>query len=188
MAHKDKTQSDAAGGQLRAERIEQALRQLLPRLRRQYPALADATMITEVIEEAKRRITRHEERAGDVAMPHHKAWRILRRVAVSRIRKCLTDPVQKTPECELSDAPSAVAPAAVSDPEQSDREILWRHALDNLSREERLVCVWRKAGFSSQEIAQHMQKPIALVDNVFTRAKQKLKKALEGLERADESS
>ena len=50
----------------------------------------------------------------------------------------------------------------------------WR----TLSPEERLVCVWKKAGFSSQEIAQFQGRSVAAVDTLFSRAKQKIRSAL----------
>lgn len=50
--------------------------------------------------------------------------------------------------------------------------------LARLSPEERLVCVWKKAGYSSLEIAQFQGRSVAAVDTLFSRAKQKLRRAL----------
>jgi len=55
---------------------------------------------------------------------------------------------------------------------------LLREMLGRLSREERLVCLWKKAGFSSQEIAKYQGRSVAAVDTLFSRAKQKLRRAL----------
>jgi hypothetical protein len=53
-----------------------------------------------------------------------------------------------------------------------------REALDTLSQEERMVCLWKKAGFSAQEIAKFQGRSVVAVDTLFSRAKQKIRSVL----------
>ena len=41
-----------------------------------------------------------------------------------------------------------------------------------------MICLWKKVGFSSQEIALHQQRTVMAIDTIFSRAKQKIRKAL----------
>ena len=41
-----------------------------------------------------------------------------------------------------------------------------------------MICLWKKAGFSSQEIALNQQRTVVAIDTIFSRAKQKIRKAL----------
>ena len=53
-----------------------------------------------------------------------------------------------------------------------------REVLGKLSKEERLVCIWKRAGFSSRDIAKFNGKSVASVDRLFARARRKLHDAL----------
>jgi RNA polymerase sigma factor (sigma-70 family) len=55
-----------------------------------------------------------------------------------------------------------------------------RQVLDELSQDERLVCVWKLAGFSTQDIAAHMNRSESAIDALFARAKSKLRRSLGG--------
>jgi len=167
-----------SNGKPLAERIQRVLGRLLPRLRRQFPALHDDIMLTEVMEEAGRRIASREERGGPIEKLHGYAWVTIRSVATSRMRRGSIRLIQKTLESEASNARLATVPSASGTAEEIERDILLREVLGKLSQEERLVCLWKKAGFSSQEIAQHQGRSVAAVDTLFSRAKQKLRKAL----------
>jgi RNA polymerase sigma factor (sigma-70 family) len=168
-----------SNGKPLAERIQRVLSRLLPRLRRQFPALQqDDAALTEVMEEAGRRIASREDRGGPIEKLHGYAWVTIRSVATSRMRRGSIRLIQKTLESEASHARLASQPAEWGTAEEIERDILLREVLGKLSQEERLVCVWKKAGFSSQEIAQHQGRSVAAVDTLFSRAKQKLRKAL----------
>lgn len=161
-----------------ADRIQRALSRLLPRLRREFPALRDEVALTEVMEEAGRRIANREERGGPLEKLHGYAWVTLRSVATSHVRRGSIRLVQKTLEPEASHAALAAVPAASGTPEEIERAVLLREVLDRLSPEERLVCIWKKAGFSSREIAEHQGRSVVSVDTLFSRAKDKLRRAL----------
>ena len=53
-----------------------------------------------------------------------------------------------------------------------------RKALGELSKEERLVCIWKRAGFSSRDIATFNGQSVASVNRVYARARRKLRDAL----------
>jgi DNA-directed RNA polymerase specialized sigma24 family protein len=61
--------------------------------------------------------------------------------------------------------------------ERSDHE-KFRKALGKLSREERLVCIWKRAGFSSRDIATFNGRSVASVNRTFARARRKLRDAI----------
>jgi DNA-binding CsgD family transcriptional regulator len=71
--------------------------------------------------------------------------------------------------------------------EEIERGILLREVLAQLSPEERLICVWKKAGYSSQEIAQYQGRSVSAVDTLLCRARQKIRRLL-GVEPADSES
>ena len=64
-------------------RIERVLCQLVTRLRREFPALKDEVTVTEVMEEAGRRIRARADRRGEVERLHGYAWVTARSVATS---------------------------------------------------------------------------------------------------------
>ena len=76
-----------SNGKPLAERIQRALTGLLPKVRRQFPTLQDDLALTEVVEEAGRRIASREERGGPIEQLHAYAWVTLRSVATSHVRK-----------------------------------------------------------------------------------------------------
>jgi RNA polymerase sigma factor (sigma-70 family) len=162
-------------------RIERVLAGLLPRMRRQFPRLQDEVVITEVLEEAARRIASREERGGPIEHLHGYAWVTVRSVASSYLRRPATRVIHNSVEGPDTDALIARTEAKDGSAEQIERNILLREALSALSAEERLVCVWKKAGFSSQEIAELQGRTAAAVDTLFCRAKQKVRETL-GLE------
>lgn len=160
------------------ERIERVLAGLLPKLRRQFPTLQDELVITEVMEEAGRRIADREERNGPLEHLHGYAWVTVRSVATSYLRRPATHLIRRTLESGASQTQIALASATYGSPEQVERRILVREALAALSAEERLVCSCKTAGFTSQEIARFQGRSVVAVDTLFSRAKAKLRRIL----------
>lgn len=176
-----------SNGKPLAPRIEGVLARLLPRLRRQFPALQDDVALTEVMEEAGRRISVREERGGPIEKIHGYAWVTIRSVATSHMRRGSIRLIQNTLESEASHAEIASVPAENGSAEQIERDILLREVLDTLSPEEKLVCVWKKAGFSSQEIAKFQGRSVVAVDTLFSRAKERVRSALGITKRSSEN-
>ena len=157
-------------------RIARVLARLLPRLRRQFPQLRDEVTLTEVMERAGARLASKERRAGSIEKLHGYAWVTLRSVATSELRRSAARLIRNTLESEAGSVRLASAPATFGTPAEVERNILLRELLATLSQEERLVCIWKKAGFSSQEIAKYQGRSAASVDTMFSRAKQKLRR------------
>lgn len=159
-------------------RIECVLSQLVTRLRREFPALQDEVTVTEVMEEAGRRIRAREERGGEVERLHGYAWVTVRSVATSRMRLGSMRLIQRSIEPDAAGAQLSASHGTMGTAEDIERRLLLRELLSKLSREERLVCLWKQAGFSSQDIADHRGRSVEAVDTMFSRAKHKLRMTL----------
>jgi len=158
-------------------RIERVLLRLLPRLRREFPSMQDDVALTEIMEEAGRRI-RHREERGPIERVHGYAWVTVRSIALSRMRLGSSKLNQKTLDSEAGNARLLATPTSRGTAAEVEHRILLGELLRTLSREERMICLWKKAGFSSQEIALHQQRTVMAIDTIFSRAKQKIRKAL----------
>ena len=178
MEHSDNRILLDSGGQRFDSRIARALTRLLPRLRRHFPQLREEFALTEILERAGDRIAARERQAGPIEKLHGYAWVTIRTIATSAMRRNSARLMAKTLESEVSRARLASVPAVFGTAEEVERNILLREVLERLSHEERLVCLWKKAGFSSQEIAKHLGRSVTAVDVLFLRAKQKLRNAL----------
>ena len=164
-------------GQPFAPRIERVLIELLPRLRREFPSLQDEVGLAEIMEEAGRRI-RHREERGPIERLHGYAWVTVRSIVMSRMRLGSAKLDQKTLDSEAGSARLLATPTSRGTAAEIEQRILLGELLRTLSREERMICLWKKAGFSSQEIALHQQRTVMAIDTIFSRAKQKIRKAL----------
>ena len=158
-------------------RIERVLIQLLPRLRREFPSLQDEVGLAEIMEEAGRRI-RHRERRGPIERLHGYACVTVRSIATSRMRLGSSKLHQKTLDSDAGNARLLATPTSRGTAAEVEQAVLLRELLQTLSREERMICLWKKAGFSSQEIALHQRRTVVAIDTIFSRAKQKIRKAL----------
>jgi DNA-directed RNA polymerase specialized sigma24 family protein len=158
-------------------RIERVLIQLLPRLRREFPSLQDEVGLAEIMEEAGRRI-RHRETRGPIERLHGYAWVTVRSIATSRMRLGSSKLHQKTLDSDAGNARLLATPTSRGSAAEVEQAVLLRELLQTLSREERMICLWKKAGFSSQEIALHQRRTVVAIDTIFSRAKQKIRKAL----------
>jgi DNA-directed RNA polymerase specialized sigma24 family protein len=85
---------------------------------------------------------------------------------------------QKTLDSDAGNARLLATPSSRGTAAEVEQTVLLRELLRTLSREERMICLWKKAGFSSQEIALHQRRTVVAIDTIFSRAKQKIRKAL----------
>jgi DNA-directed RNA polymerase specialized sigma24 family protein len=72
-------------------------------------------------------------------------------------------------------------------PEELERRLLFRQVLKSLSAEERLICGWKRAGYSSREIADRRGTTAAAVDKMLSRARERVRGqlSLKSVERSD---
>jgi len=165
-------------GQPLSSHVQQVLRDLGPRLQRQFPSLKDEVLVTEILEEAGRKILHHEEQAGPIERLHAYAWVTVKSVATSRMRRGVMRIARATIESEQGEAAIGSMPASAGTPEQIEADILLREMLAQLTPEERLVCAWKRLGFSSREIATQQGTSIERVNTFFFRLKRKIHEAL----------
>jgi RNA polymerase sigma factor (sigma-70 family) len=161
-----------------AAHIERVLARLVPRLRRQFPALRDEFVVIEILEEAGRRIASREERSGPIEKLHGYAWVTIRAVATSEMRRPSVRLGQRTLGPEISATLIASTPAEHGTAEEIERGILWREIFAALSPEERMLFALRHLGFSSPEIARLQGRSVVAVDTTFSRARQKVRDML----------
>ena len=158
--------------------IADALSGLVPRFRKHFPALQDEDDLTAVFEQAGRKIAHREQERGPIERLHGYAWVTLRSTAASWLRRGSGRLAQHTLPSDESEAALAILPAAIGTPDQIENAILMREVEPHLSRQERLVLGWKKAGFTSEEIAQFRRTSVGAVDAVFSRAKHKIRALL----------
>jgi DNA-directed RNA polymerase specialized sigma24 family protein len=156
-------------------RVESALASLVPRLQRYFPTFRDDSALIDVLEAAGRHITHREADAGPIERLHAYAWVTLRNVATSRMRAGAGRIVQRTLASADSQIVLNATPARYGTAEDIERRVLLREVLEALTEEERLVCIWKKAGFSSSEIAARRGGSAASVDVLVFRIKQKVR-------------
>lgn len=58
---------------------------------------------------------------------------------------------------------------------KAERIALLKKAVQSLTDAERMVCIWRKAGYSDQEIGTHLGMSALSVAETFSRAMNKLR-------------
>lgn len=159
-------------------RIEGVLSRLLPRLRREFPALQDEVAQVEVLEEAGRRLVFREERTGPIEKINGYAWVTIRSIAMSRLRQGSGRLLQRTLTSDASDAALSRVAALDGSAAQIEQSILLREILASLTRDEQRVCLWKFMGFSSQEIAKRRGSTVAAVDMLFFHAKEKIRRTV----------
>lgn len=157
-------------------RVEHALLGLIPRFQREFPVFQDDSLLAQALDVAGHKIARRERQAGPVENLHGYAWVTLRSVAVSWLRSGSGRIVQRT----VSYSARAIdgLPAKSSAAHEIEGQILLREILDRLTPDERLVCIWKKAGYSSAEIAAHRGTSAGAVDTLFSRTREKVRRML----------
>jgi DNA-directed RNA polymerase specialized sigma24 family protein len=156
-------------------RIEEALVALVPRFLRHFPRFRDDPALTEALEEVARRISQREQTSGPIAALHGYAWVALRSVAVSILRRGPATLRRRTIDPEEAEEVLRSIPSRLGTPAEIERGVLFRQILAMLTLEERLVCAWKRAGFSSQEIARRRGTTAAAVDKLLSRARERVR-------------
>jgi DNA-directed RNA polymerase specialized sigma24 family protein len=158
-----------------ASHLQEVLKTLVPKLLRQFPVLKDDFLLTEVLEEAGRRVADHERKKGALDRLRGFTWVTVRNVATSRVGRQSARLSQRTLPAEESHAALSAVTAEWSSQREIERDILFREVLTSLAPDERVVCVWKVLGFSSREIARHRRSSVAAVDALVWRVKQKIR-------------
>ena len=171
-----------ANGKPLDERLHKALNDLLPRFRRRFPAIQDEVEITEVFEEAARRIEKRERQSGPIEKLRGYAWKALESIGVSAHRRSTMQVRLKRVESRTGPDIVSRLPASDGSVEQIERDILLREIEASLSPEEARIFHLKALGFSSDEIAQHRGSSVNSVDKVMSRLKHKFRALMDGKE------
>ena len=170
---------DGAGNPL-STRLQRVLAGIPPRFQTRFPALGDELLVTEVLEEAGRRIADHERASGPVDNLDAYAWVTVLNVARSRMRHSSMRLARSTLGSQESQAVFGTLSSTHGSPEHIEAGILVQEVLAQLTAEERWLCSRKQLGFSSREIAREQGTSVARVNTLFYRVKRKIRNALCG--------
>ena len=156
------------------DRLTKVLNALLPRFRRRFPAIQDDVEITEIFEEAARRISKRERASGPIEKLGGYAWEALESIGVSLQRR-------GSMQVRFNRVESRTGPEIVSQlrawdgsVEEVERGILLRELEAHMTPEEALIFNLKAFGYSSEDIAKLRGSSVNSVDKVMSRLKQKI--------------
>ena len=164
-----------ADGQPFAQQTERVLLSLLPRLQRQFPLLEEDDALIDTLEEAGRRILRHERLKGAIASLHGYAWVTLRSVAISHARRSTGRLRANSVPWDQVSSMMRTARSSLGTPEQIEHGVLVRQLLRRLTPQEQEMWAWKSEGLSSFEIAERWGSTVAAVDSRWLRIRRKLR-------------
>jgi DNA-directed RNA polymerase specialized sigma24 family protein len=156
--------------------LEQRLRRLIPRLRKTFRTLNDDQEVTEILEEAGRRIRQRQQGSEPLEEPQGFAWVTVKNVAKSRLGLDASRLRRETLRPEASDVLLSRAEATIGSQKRIEQSIEVQELFRRLSPQQRLVCNRKMIGRSSEEIAYERGSSKAAVDMIFSRAKRKLRR------------
>jgi RNA polymerase sigma factor (sigma-70 family) len=158
-------------------RIQAVLRELVPRFRRRFLTLRDELLVIEIFEQAGRSIAENMTTFNAAKNPSAYAFRILCTAALLRLRQ----PSSRLDRATIGSNEGLFmiesAPAREGTPEQIEASILLQEYMEPLTDHERELCMWKKSGHTSREIAKMLGTTPGYVDNLFYRIKRKCEEA-----------
>src|SRR5262249_40677923 len=117
---------------------------------------------------------KRERRAGPIERLHAYAWVTLRSIAVSWMRRGSSQLGRQT--VQSSEALLSTLRAWAGSAEEIERDLLLRELLAQLTPDEQSILLYKRAGYSSEEIARRRGCSAGAVDVLFTRVKQKIRR------------
>ena len=156
------------------DRLSKVLNALLPRFRRRFPAIQDDVEVTEVFEEAARRITKRERASGPIEKLGGYAWKALESIGVSLQRRgSMQVRFNSVDPRSGADIVSQLR-AWDASVDEIERGILLRELEAQMTPEEAWIFHQKALGFSSEEIARFRGTSVNSVDKAMSRLKQKI--------------
>lgn len=162
------------------DRVSKVLNALLPRFRRRFPALQDDVEVTEVFEEAARRIAKRERTSGPIEKLGGYAWKALVSIAISLQRRGSMQVRFNSVEPHSGVDVVGRLRAWDGSVEEIERGILLRELEAQMTPEEAWIFHQKALGFSSEEIARHRGTSANSVDKAMSRLKQKIQALIQG--------
>ena len=163
-------------GQPLSQHLTKVLVGLAPRCRRQFPSLRDDYMLVEILEEAARKIERRQRRVGRIERLHAYAWVTVRSVATSRLRRGDGRLALCTVRSGEGETVLIFTPSRDGGALDIERRILVRELLTAMRPDERLACIAKAQGFSSQEVALRLGTSADAVDKMLSRLRCRLRR------------
>lgn len=157
-------------------RIEGVLNRLVRKFRRWFPTLRDDLVITEVFENAGRKLAKREKEGGRVDKLYEYAWVTLKNAGTSWLRRPSSQLEQRSISADESETILSAIPAEYGSANAIEHGILMEEVMSHLSPEERLVFtlkVW--CGFTSEQVAYFRGTSVNAVDILFSRTKRKIR-------------
>lgn len=170
-----------------APRIQGVLRVLRLRFGSRLPRIVDDVFVTEVFEEAGRKIVAHEAEHGRVEDLEAFAWTVVLNVARSRLGRSSMRVISATLDQEAGDAVLRALHARDGSPEQIETDILVQQLLARMTPEERDLYYRKAWGHSVREIARACGKSEGHVNTLVYRMRLKIQDLLRST-RTDESA
>ena len=164
-----------ANGKSLDERLHNALSGLLPRFRRRFPAIQDDVEITEVFEEAARRIEKRERLSGPLEKLCGYAWKTVESIGVSAQRRSSMQVWIKRVESRTGPEIVSRIQAWDGSVEQIEQTVLLHEIEAHMAREEAWIFNLKALGYSSEEIAKLRGSSVNSVDKVMSRLRQKFR-------------
>ena len=161
-------------GQPLSARLQNVLVPLGTQLRRDYPALTDECMLTEVLEESGRRIAAREERKGEVTNLPDYAWIVAKRIAALRIRCGEWAVASATLPSDASETALRYLPAGFATSEQIFNELLCKELTSDLGPSDWAIVRGKQLGHSDDELALGCGTSSRTVYNTWKRLKRKI--------------
>jgi DNA-directed RNA polymerase specialized sigma24 family protein len=163
-------------GQPLSARVQEALCNVLPQLRKHFPSLGnDDLHVIEILEEAGSRIEDHERASGPVDNVEAYAWVTVQNAAKSRLQRSSMRLVRSTLPSHESAVVLDRLPAQFGSADQIESDILYEEILSKLTVDEQLLCGYKKWGFSVRDIARRQGMSIVAVNTHFYRIKRKIR-------------
>ncbi len=156
------------------DRLTKVLNALLPRFRRRFPAIQDDVEITEIFEEAARRISKRERASGPIEKLGGYAWKSLESIGVSFQRRGSMQVRFNSVEPRTGFDIVSQLRAWDGSVEEIERTILLQELEAQMTPEEAWIFQRKALGFSSEEIARERGSSVNSVDKAMSRLKQKI--------------
>lgn len=169
-----------------AARIQAVLRVLRLRFGSRLPRIVDDVFVTEVFEEAGRKIVAHEAEHGQVEDLEAFAWTVVLNVARSRLGRSSMRVIGATLDHTASDAVLRGLHARDGSKEQIENDILVQQVLAKMTPEERDLYFRKSWGHSVRDIARACGKSEGHVNTLVYRMRLKINELLQPT-KADES-
>jgi DNA-directed RNA polymerase specialized sigma24 family protein len=156
------------------DRLTKVLNALLPRFRRRFPAIQDDVEITEIFEEAARRISKRERASGPIEKLGGYAWKALESIGVSLQRRGSMQVRFNSVEPRSGFDIVSQLRAWDGSVEEIERTILLQELEAQMTPEEAWIFQQKALGFSSEEIAKERGSSVNSVDKAMSRLKQRI--------------